>query len=51
MKNKFENHYRKLLKKCLINGTERKDRTGVGSYSILEEKCLAKHLIQNLIGL
>jgi thymidylate synthase len=34
MKNKFEIHYKKLLKKCLINGTERKDRTGVGCYSI-----------------
>lgn len=33
MKNKYELKYRKLLKKCLINGIERNDRTGVGCYS------------------
>jgi thymidylate synthase len=34
MKNNFELKYQKLLKKCLINGIERKDRTNVGCYSI-----------------
>lgn len=34
MKNKYEIKYRKLLKKCLIQGIERKDRTGIGCYSV-----------------
>lgn len=35
--NKFENNYKKILNNCLINGIERNDRTGVGSYSLFNQ--------------
>ena len=36
MNNKFESKYRKLLKKILEKGVYRKDRTGIGSYSLFD---------------
>jgi len=34
---KFENSYKSLLAKCLNNGVERNDRTGIGSYSVFNK--------------
>lgn len=33
----FEKKYRSILKKCLLYGIERNDRTGIGSYSIFNQ--------------
>ena len=33
-KNKYESQYQKILKECIIKGTYRDDRTGIGSYSL-----------------
>jgi len=33
----FENKYKTILKNCLINGIERNDRTGIGSYSLFNQ--------------
>ena len=35
--NSFEKKYKTILKNCLINGIERNDRTGIGSYSLFNQ--------------
>lgn len=36
-KNKYESQYQKILKECIIKGTYRDDRTGIGSYSLFDQ--------------
>jgi thymidylate synthase len=64
---KYEQQYQDILEQCIVFGTERHDRTGVGCYSIFNaslsinlsdgfplltgRKMFEKHLRLNLNGL